>query len=214
MLDLFADRILRHFEEIGRSRAFAKGETVFRRGDPGGVLYIVERGRVEISLTTATGGKSILALAGPGDILGDIACLDGGPRSADVRALEACDMLEVSRGDVLRALAADEKGTAQIIEALCQKVRNATDMFELVSTGSSKSRLAACLLRLSDAGDGAALDEIAVSQSWLGDYANLTRENVNRQLKAFSEQGLIETRSGRLLLKDRDGLERIVWNAE
>lgn len=195
----------------GHSRVFKKKDVVFRFGDPGLTLLIVEGGTAEVSVTTALGQKSILGLAAPGDVLGDIACLDGGPRSADVVALEKLETIEVQRGDVLQMFREDPDSAILVIEALCQKARNASEMFEVQTMQSGQARLAACLLRLlaSTARDNPDQTSVKASQSWLGAYAGLTRENVNRQLKAWACDGIARFEKGRVVIEDRTRLEEL-----
>lgn len=197
--------------QLGRRKHFEKGAQVFSRGDAGASLLIIETGRAEVSITTALGQKSILGLVGPGDVVGDIACLDGGPRSADVVALEPVTGLEVLRRDVLQVLRQDSDSALLVIEALCQKARNASEMLELKSLASGQARLAGCILRLlADANGNAGGDQVQVSQSWLGHYAGLTRENVNRQLKSWADDGIARFEKGAVIVINRQVLEDLV----
>ncbi len=198
---------------MGRQRDFRKGARIFSHGEPGASLLIVKSGRAEVSITTATGQKSILGLVGPGDVIGDIACLDGGPRSADVVALEPLVGLEVARRDVLQILKTDGDSAILVIIALCQKARNASEMFELKALASGQSRLASCILRLLKVQNGdAAADRVQVSQSWLGAYAGLTRENVNRQLKSWAKDGVARFEKGAVVVMNQNALEDIAMN--
>lgn len=199
--------------ERGRRRDFKKGTQIFRHGERGTSLLIVETGRAEVSITTATGQKSILGLVGAGDVIGDIACLDGGPRSADVVALEPVTGLEVARRDVLQILKEDGDSAILVIVALCQKARNASEMFELKALASGRSRLASCILRLlKDQNGDASADRVQVSQSWLGAYAGLTRENVNRQLRIWARDGIARFEKGAVVITNLNALEDIALN--
>lgn len=201
--------------QLGRRKQFAKGAHVFSRGDAGASLLIIETGRAEVSITTALGQKSILGLVGQGDVVGDIACLDGGPRSADVVALEPVTGLEVMRRDVLELLRQDSNSAIVVIEALCQKARNASEMLELKALASGQARLAGCILRLladanGNTGGNTGGDRVQVSQSWLGHYAGLTRENVNRQLKSWADDGIARFEKGAVIVTNRQVLEDLV----
>ncbi|NDW53632.1 Crp/Fnr family transcriptional regulator [Aliiroseovarius sp. PrR006] len=195
----------------GHARIYKKKDVVFRFGDPGLTLLIVSSGRAEISVTTAVGQKSILGVAKSGDVIGDIACLDGGPRSADVVVLEAMEAIEVQRQDVLQLFREDPDSAILVIEALCQKARNASEMFEVQTMQSGQARLAACLLRLLPNAGHNESGQLAVkaSQSWLGAYAGLTRENVNRQLKVWAKDGVARFEKGFVVIEDQERLEEL-----
>jgi CRP-like cAMP-binding protein len=197
----------------GQTRSYEAGQTVYARGAPGGSLLIVQSGRAEVSITTPFGRKSIIGVAGPGAMIGEIACLDGGARSADVLALEPLEAVVVDRRAVLDILSRDPPSAIRVIEALCEKARNATDMVEILSIDSGRSRLAACLLRLlGEEGDEDGSDRIRVSQSWLASYVGLSRENVNRQLRAWVREDLISLEAGVLTVPDRQRLEDVAIN--
>lgn len=207
---------LDRLRQRGHARVFKKKDVVFRFGDPGLTLLIVSSGTAEISVTTALGHKSILGIASAGDVLGDIACLDGGPRSADVVALETLETVEVQRGDVLQLFREDPDSAILVIEALCQKARNASEMFEVQTMQSGQARLAACLLRLlsTSVNNDPGRIAVKVSQSWLGAYAGLTRENVNRQLKAWARDDIARFEKGFVVIKDQNRLEELAQGDE
>ncbi len=205
VLENLNPQIIERFVALGHPRAFKRGETVLRRGDPGSSMIFVMTGTVEVSLHTVFGTKSILATYGPGSILGDIACLDGRERSADVVALEPLETIVVTRPEVMRLLTSDGETAQIVIEALCQKLRNTTDVFELRVLSTAKARLASALLRLTD-DDEQDVTRIRVSQSWLGNYSGLTRENVNRQLGAWARDGIARFERGEVVILDKDRL--------
>ena len=213
VFDALDRRTLDVIASKGRLRMFKKGARIFSHGEPGASLLIMESGVAEVSITTVLGQKSILGLVGAGDVIGDIACLDGGPRSADVIAAEPVEALEVLRGDILNILKEDGDSAIQVIIALCQKARNASEMFELKALSSGQSRLASCILRLLNDKVGDAHDDrVRVSQSWLGSYAGLTRENVNRQLKSWANDGIARFEKGTVVVTNLRALEDIVLN--
>src|SRR5215218_7968960 len=106
-IPLFADLSEQELEELSEHlwrQRYAKGDPIFFRGDPGVSLYIIESGRVKISLNAADGREAILSLLAPGSIFGELALLDGEPRSADASALENCELLLLQRDDFTRFL--------------------------------------------------------------------------------------------------------------
>ena len=205
ILEEINSQIIERLFALGHPRSFKKGDVVMRRGDPGESMYLLQSGRVEVSLNTVFGMKSILGIYGPETILGDIACLDGKERSADVTALEPLETLVVTRPDVLRLLEEDGKTSHIVIEALCQKVRNATEVLEFRVLTTARARLANALIRLME-DDDEAITRIRVSQRWLGNYSGLTRENVNRQLGAWAKDGVAQFERGEVVILDKDRL--------
>lgn len=211
ILEELNSQIIDRLFALGHPRSFKAGEVVMRRGDPGDSMYLLKSGRVEVSLNTAFGGTSILGVYGPETILGDIACLDGKERSADVTALEPLETLMVMRPDVLRLLAEDGRTSRIVIEALCQKVRNATDVLEFRVLTTARARLANALIRLME-DDEESVTRIRVSQRWLGNYSGLTRENVNRQLGAWAKDGVAQFEEGEVVILDKARLMDVALN--
>lgn len=196
----------------GRRRTYAKGEMIVSRGDEGSSIFLIEEGQVEVSVTSLNGRKSVLNHMGPGEILGEIAVLDGGERSADAMAMSPVTGVIVDRGTVRNFLKANPEACFALIEALCAKVRNASDMFETRAMITASARLAKCLLRLSgkwgEAGpQGAVRITQSVSQSELGEFAGIARENVNRTIQVWISEGLVRVEDGCITLLDPERLE-------
>lgn len=196
-----------------RRRTFTAGQTIFAAGEPGEIVMLIETGRVEVSVTSLSGRKSVLAHMGPGEVLGEIAALDGGERSADTVAASDVAGLVLSRSNILTFVAERPNVAEAIIRELCRKVRNASDMFTTQAVTEGGPRLAQALLRLFDkwgeeTAEGLRLAE-RFSQTELGEFSGLARENVNRHLKVWDSAGIIATAERHLLLLDRAALEDI-----
>lgn len=192
-----------------RALRFAKGEMIFGAGDPGGSVILIDSGRVEVSMTDVSGRKSVLAHMGPGEVLGEIAALDGGPRSADAVAARAVAGRIVLRAALMRFVGDRPEVARAIIAALCGKVRNATEMYAVQALTDGGPRLARALLRLFDQwGEGDRLAE-RFSQGDIGEFSGLARENVNRQIKAWEAEGLLRIDGRDLVLVDRVALAGI-----
>src|SRR5712692_11866591 len=83
-----ADEDIRALMSVAKRRTFRHGEVIFHRDDPGQVLYIIKEGKVKICLTSPDGQEVSLTVFGAGECFGELAILDGAPRSADAVALE------------------------------------------------------------------------------------------------------------------------------
>jgi len=196
---------------MGHSQRYARGEVIFSRGDEGAWALLIEDGLVEISVMSLSGRKSVLNHMEKGEILGEIALLDGQPRSAEAVAATAVSGTVLRRDAVVKLLKRNNDACFSIIETLCARARNASEMFELQSLTSGNARLARCLMRIAEKwgvqrDDGTIHIQQAFSQSDLGELAGMARENVNRHLQAWVQEELIQFDKGDLTLLDPDAL--------
>ena len=198
----------------GRSKTYQKDEVIFSRGDDGGWVLLIEEGLVEISVMSLNGRKSVLNHMETGEILGEIALFDREGRSADAVALSEVKGTIVSRQSIFAALENNNKACFSIIETLCSRVRNASEMFETQSLTSASTRLARCLMRVAhkwgeERADGSIHIGQHFSQSDLGELAGIARENVNRHLQQWAQEGLLTFEKGDITLLDAEKLEEI-----
>jgi len=193
-----------------RSMRFAKGDVILERGTPGEQMFLIREGRVEVSVMLAEGHKAVLNQMGPGEVLGELAVLDGGVRSADATAASTeVHLIAISRAQVFAILEGSSSVATALIRELCARVRNASDMFEVKSEKSARIRLARTLLQLAakwGSGDGRETFIPNFSQGELGEFAGLARENVNRQLKAWEDDELIRRDANGITLCDTDAI--------
>ncbi len=201
----------------GRPVRFAKGAAIYQRGDAGDSLMIILSGRVKIGIVTADARDVTLNFLGPGDLNGELAALDGKPRSADATALEATEALVIWRRDLLPVIEQHPKAMLGIIEALAGKVRAMSSAVEH-SGLQMAARAANALLRLADqhgrvTNEGTLID-LKLSQRDLGSYAGLSRENMNRQLGELRDLGLIQAEGSLITILDREGLEACASDEE
>ncbi len=178
------------------------GETLFLKGDPGDALYAVRRGQIRIATGTEAGKRLTLNLLGSGDVFGEVALLDGRPRTADAAASEATELFMVRRRDFVSLLERRPAVAVRIIELLCARIRWMSDRMEESVLMPLHVRLARRLVALSeDYGD-----ELHVSQEELAVFVGATRESVNRQLQAWRRRGLVELSRNRIRVVDRASL--------
>jgi CRP-like cAMP-binding protein len=195
-------------KDTGRKVVFHKGDTVFVHGSTGDRLFFIQSGRVEISISLADGRKAILNQMGPDEVFGEIAVLDGGPRSADAKVVsDRADLVAIARSQIIELLDRSPNTAILLIRELCLRVRNASDMFEVKSEKSARVRLARSLLRVA-AKWGQASEKgtrlKGFSQADLGETAGIARENVNRQMKQWESDGLITFDGEYITLVDTD----------
>jgi CRP-like cAMP-binding protein len=179
-------------------------ETIFAKGDPGESLMVVLGGKVMISNCTPGGKEAILGYLGPGDVLGEVALLDGKPRSADAVAIEPCELFVLRRRELSPLLAAHPALTIRLVEVLCRKLRRATSIIEELMCLSGAPRIANALLRLAEEhgrrqGESLSIG-IRIRQTALGDQVGLSREVVNRQLRCWGRAGIVAVDGGHITI--------------
>ncbi len=203
--DAALDDLLRRARPV----RFAKGAAIYQRGDPGDSLMVILSGRVKIANITTDAREVALNFLGEGDLNGELAALDGKPRSADATALEPTEALVVWRRDLVPVLEQHPTAMLRIIEVLAGKVRTMSAAIE--HTGLQMSaKASSALLRLASqhgrpVADGTLID-LKLSQRDLGNYAGLSRENMNRQLSDLRDQGLVRLDGAMIVILDREGL--------
>jgi CRP-like cAMP-binding protein len=192
-------------------KRYKKGETIIARGDDGDSLMILLGGMVKISNVTTDAREIILNFLGKGDVIGEIAILDGAPRTAGAFAVDDTEALVLYRRDLLPVLLASPDAMLELIKILCEKLRSASAIVEENSLPMA-ARAAAGLLRLADQhgrlAKGETLIDLKLSQRDLGSYLGLSRENVSRQLGLFRAIGMVRIEGAEIVILDRDGLRR------
>ena len=200
-------------ERYALLQSFEPRSPIFYRGDPGSVMYVVVSGQVKVSVLSPAGKECVLNFLGPGDVLGEIALLDGGERTADATAVDAVTAFALQRRDVKAFLDRHPEAWQRVVEALCSRLRHTSSMVEDDILFEASARLARAILRLLELhgrqeADGIRID-LKLSQTELGSYARLARANVNRQMRIWAQEGLIDVNNGIVTVKDADALREI-----
>lgn len=132
-------------------RRFEAGDTIFLTGALDNSMMAILKGNVKISVSSADGKEIMLAIIHAGEVFGEIAMLDGKPRSADAKALTACDLAVVDRRDILAALERNPAAWRGLIEVLCSRMRRTDQHLVELALLELPARLAKALLRVVDA---------------------------------------------------------------
>src|SRR5438270_7402583 len=157
-------RVIEHLGSYMRKRALARGETIFAKGDPGSGLMGVLSGSVKISVPSADGRDIVLNIIHAGEIFGEIALLDGHPRTADATAMTDCELMVIERRDFIPFLHSQPELAIEIIKTLCSRLRRTTDQVQDLSFLNLPTRLAKALLRLTDAEPPGPMRKVTITQ--------------------------------------------------
>ena len=183
-------------------RQLSAGEVLFVKGDEGDALYGIRRGQIRIATGTESGKRLTLNVLGPGDLLGEIALLDGRSRTADAIAAEPSELFMVRRQDFLRLLEREPRIAVHLMELLCERVRWISERMEETALLPLEVRLARRIRTLADDFG----TDLHISQEELGILLGVTRESINRQLQQWRREGLVELGRSRIRLLDPERL--------
>jgi CRP/FNR family transcriptional regulator, cyclic AMP receptor protein len=190
------------------------GQTVFARGDAGRNVYLVVSGSVRLSVFSADGRLLSFKHANAGDIFGEIAALDGRPRTADALALTRVIAMTLAKEQLDRLIESNPRVARAAIDWLCQRLRDTSAQAEAIALHPVEVRLARYLLsRLipgptGDRMGGNSTVELGISQGELASLIGASRQKVNAALGLLEDSGAIR-RTGRRIACDPALLARI-----
>jgi CRP/FNR family transcriptional regulator, cyclic AMP receptor protein len=187
-----------------REVSFDQSQVIFARGDAGREIYLVVKGRVRLSVLTSEGRELSFAHAEPGSIFGEIAMLDGGPRSADATAVNKVTALSLSKPAFKRLMDTHPLIGEAAVRFLCSRVREADQQLEAIALYPIEGRLARFFLaaarqKAPGAEEGRIEIELPMSQSELALLIGASRPKVNTALSLLESSGALQRNEGRII---------------
>ena len=210
---LFAGLPEEERERLGRllrPRRYTRGEVIFLEGDQGTALCLIAEGRIRIQLTGSDGREIVINVYGPGELFGELALLDGEPRSADAIAQDAARVFWLQREDFAAFLDAHPRAAMTMLASLSRRLRHTTRVVQDATFRDVPARLARVLLDQA-ARNGQAIPngiriEARLTQGELAAMVGASRETVNRALRGFEQRGLIGWEASRITITQPDQL--------
>jgi CRP/FNR family cyclic AMP-dependent transcriptional regulator len=180
-----------------RTVRLREGETLFERGDAGDGCYWLRQGVLAVYVVSATGDQRILAILGPNAIVGELAMIDGMPRSASIRALRACELNFISRAAFTDMLRRHPELYGDIVMSLAGRLRQTDEDMAASSFQSVRARVARALLQFArhlgeQEGPERVLIRHSITQSDLAAMAGVARESVSRTLREWQRQKILQ----------------------
>jgi CRP/FNR family transcriptional regulator, cyclic AMP receptor protein len=199
-------RLIERLASHGRQAHYASGRRIFSKGDEGHGLLAVLSGVVKISVLSENGKELVLNLIAANEVFGEIALVDGGPRTADATALGPCELLVLDRRDVLPILMEEPIVCLKFLEVISSRLRRTTEQVEDLSFGDLSVRLAKALLRLAEVQGalGNSRPRVTITQKELGHTIGLSRERTNWYLREWEKAGYISLEKGGCVINERD----------
>ena len=199
--------------ELASERRVRRGQTIFQKGDNSSSLMAVLRGRVRVSSVSGEGKEVTLNVINPGQVFGEIALLDGEPRSADCTAIDDTLLLVLERRHFLPFLRHNPELLLRLLAVLCGRLRRTSTALEEIALFDLPIRLARVLLKLAEdygrPGESGMRIDLKLSQRDLSNLVASSRESVNKQLRAWRESGAVDLQDGYVVLRQPAELKRL-----
>src|SRR5246127_3520525 len=195
-----------------RIRTVNAGETVFAMGSSGDQMMALLNGTIRISVPSLEGRELLLAIIQPGEVFGELAVLDGKERSADAIAESPCTLAILDRQDILSFFERNPSAWPKLVTVLCQRLRQTDQVFAEVALLQLPARLAKSMLRLLDLDRTLAPRKrpvIHYSQREVANMGGGTRESVNRCLRNWQRNGIVQITEGSIIITNRPALEQM-----
>lgn len=204
---LFADLPDEERRRLGRllrPRRYTRGEVIFLEGDQGTALCLIAEGRIRIQLTGSDGREVVINVYGPGEHFGEMALLDGEPRSADAIAQDAARVFWLQREDFEAFLDSHPRAAMTMMASLSRRLRHTTRVVQDATFRDVPARLARVLLDLAARNGQPIVPGIRIesrlTQGELAAMVGASRETVNRALRGFEQRGLIGWDANRIMI--------------
>lgn len=211
------DTAIERIAALAVKRNYGKGEVIFSQGDSGDALYGIASGRVRISATGAGGQEVFLSIMEPGDTFGEIAVMDGLPRTAGATALDPTRLIVINRHDFLRLLEQEPRLAIHLLKLLCGRLRWTSELVEESAFLAGPARLAKRLLVLASL-HGRPTEpsqlELRISQAELAHFLGISRQIVNQHLREWQRNGWVELGRSRVTIRDTAALRAFISRSE
>ena len=189
-----------------------RGEVLFEEGEPGDRLYIITEGKIKLGHSSSDGRESLLAILGPGEIIGELTLFDPGPRSTTATAVSSASLLSLDHADLVAVLDTSPEVAKHMLRALAQRLRRTNESLSDLVFSDVPGRVAKSLLDLSDRfgtpAEGGVHVPHDLTQEELAQLVGASRETVNKSLADFVSRGWIRLEGRAVTLLDVDRLAR------
>lgn len=188
--------VRRAFLSTARSVDLKVRETLFHAGDAGDGCYFVREGVVKAAVIARDGQERLLAVLGPGALIGELALIDDEPRSATISALKPCRLLHLTKGAFFRLADANPQVYREALKILARRLRGTNDSVVAQGTVTVSGRVARAFVSLAEGvGEeqpgGRILLANKITQNDIAGMAGVARENASRAVNDLLRMGVI-----------------------
>lgn len=195
------------------ARHWHRGTALFHERQPSDRVIVLQKGRVKLVAMTDDGRQVLLAVAGPGEVVGEVSALDGLPRSATALAVDDVDALTLPPADLLSLLSSSPPAALAVIRQLAGRLRDADRKHVEYLAHDAVGRLAARLLELCERFGAQDIEgnvhiDLPLSQEELAAWMGASRDSVAKALQTMRRAGWVETERRGITVLDADALRR------
>ena len=196
--------------ELGMRRSFARGAVLMFEREPGERVMLLLAGRVKVTRWAEDGRETMLSIRDPGDVLGELAFIDGQPRVASASALEPVEALVIPASTFRRHLETTARVAVVLLEVAATRFRETTRRRSELASADTMGRLAARIVELADRYGETTEAGVTVasplSQEELAAWTGASRAGVAQALHSLRELGWVQTERRRLIVRDIEAL--------
>lgn len=198
---------------VAQRKELGRKEELFHKGDEGTQVYIVISGKLKALTTSEAGDDVVFSILGPGEVIGEVALMGGTPRTASIMAIDACELLVINRRDFMAFLKDHPEVSVKLLYVLAQRLKRVSELVEDTLFLNLPLRFAKKLSALARAyGErtetGVRVD-LKLSQEEWGDLVGATRESINKQMRAWTEAGIVSVEKGYIVIHNPHELEKL-----
>ena len=197
-----SDLQLDQIAQMARPRKVPRNKTIVLVGARTDSLFVIVSGSAKVLNRDVDGNEVILTLLGAGECFGEMGLIDGSPRSADVVAAEACELLEISKADFTKALAGNVDLCLNIMKGLVLRLREANRKIESLALMDVYGRVAKLLLDLSGDENGLRVVRRKITKQDMAKMVGASREMVSRVIKDLEKSNYIRIGEGCIVLTE------------
>jgi CRP/FNR family cyclic AMP-dependent transcriptional regulator len=199
-------------DAVAMRRAYPRSTILLHGGDDPATVLVLLDGRVKVTAAGADGREVVLAFRGPGDVLGDMAVIDGERRSATVAAIEPITALAFAGSDFRRLIDTRSGVASALLRVVTARLREADTERAALDSHGVLGRVACRLIELCDQhgaeGDGGVEITLPLTQEELAGWTGSSREAVNKALTTFKGLGWVKSQRRELVVTDVEALRR------
>lgn len=204
LLSLLSDDDLALLARVVSRKSYARGNLILAAGESTDSAYILISGRVKVFMSDVDGKEVILAILAPNEFFGEMGLIDNSPRSANVVALEPCELVCISKPDFKRCMADNFDMTMTVMRGLAKRLREADNQIGSLALMDVFGRVARLLLETSEVIGGEKVVTTKLSKQDIARMIGASREMVSRVMKHLQAAGYIEVRADTIVIRDNN----------